>query len=462
MSASSPVTLSILRPAAGGESIAHHDGRTVFVTGAIPGETVDAVLTGASNRVLRATVTAVREASPHRVPDRREAMGVPGAGGIEFAHVALAHSRTLKEEAAADQLRRIGGIDPAAVGFALHPAPSEDLAAGVDDTTAEAGTRWRTRVQSAVAPDGRPGMLAAGSHRVVPVEGDALPLAVPELEALHLTRRRFPGVTRIELAAGTDSGAIVLRGPDAAAATRDLVPVVQQVPGDWSVLSAATPPAPQARSAAQRTGGRRARGRGGRNRGGGAAVPLTLHAGSGSVTETVPGLGRSLRVRGAGFWQVHRDAAALLTRAVRSAVGEPGDGLVLDLYSGAGLLGIALAEDGHRVLGIEGSAEAVEDARANAHGLDARFTAGRVETAALVADARVAVLDPPRAGAGAAVVDALTASAVERIVHVACDGATLARDLRRLTDGGFRIDSVVAHDLFPLTGHLEFVAVLSR
>ena len=47
-------------------------------------------------------------------------------------------------------------------------------------------------------------------------------------------------------------------------------------------------------------------------------------------------------------------------------------------------------------------------------------------------------------------------------MHVACDGATLARDLRRLTDGGFRIDSVVAHDLFPLTGHLEFVAVLSR
>lgn len=459
MSAAPPETLSILRPAAGGESIAHHDGRTVFVTGAIPGETVDAVLTSASSRVLRATVTAVREASPHRIPDRREAMGVPGAGGIEFAHVALAHSRALKEEAAADQLRRIGGIDPAAVDFALHPAPSEAPAGGVADTDPEAGTRWRTRVQSAVHPDGRPGMLEAGSHRVVPVEGDALPLAVPELDALHLTRRRFPGVTRIELAAGTDSGAIVLRGPDAAAAAQDLVPVLEHVPGDWSVLSAAAAPSS---SAARRSGGRRSRGRGGRNRGGGAAVPLTLHTGSGFVTESVPGLGRSLRVRGAGFWQVHRDAAALLTNAVRSAVGEPGDGQVLDLYSGAGLLGIALAEDGHRVLGIEGSAEAVEDARANAHGLDARFTAGRVETAALVADARVAVLDPPRAGAGAAVVDALTASAVERIVHVACDGATLARDLRRLADGGFRIDSVVAHDLFPLTGHLEFVAVLSR
>ncbi|WP_019159744.1 TRAM domain-containing protein, partial [Brevibacterium senegalense] len=261
MSATPPVTLSILRPAAGGESIAHHDGRTVFVTGAIPGETVDAVVTGASSRVLRATVTAVREASPHRVPDRREAMGVPGAGGIEFAHVALAHSRVLKEEAAADQLRRIGGIDPAAVDFALHPAPSEAPSGGADDTDPEAGTRWRTRVQSAVHPDGRPGMLEAGSHRVVPVEGDALPLAVPELDALHLTRRRFPGVTRIELAAGTDSGAIVLRGPDAAAAAQDLVPVLEHVPGDWSVLSAPAAPAPSVGSAARRSGGRRSRGR---------------------------------------------------------------------------------------------------------------------------------------------------------------------------------------------------------
>jgi tRNA/tmRNA/rRNA uracil-C5-methylase (TrmA/RlmC/RlmD family) len=180
------------------------------------------------------------------------------------------------------------------------------------------------------------------------------------------------------------------------------------------------------------------------------------------VRETVPGLGRDLTVRGAGFWQVHRDAAAVLTTAVRHAVGAPAGGRVLDLYCGAGLLGIALAEDGHRVLGIEGSAEAVEDARANADGLDARFTAGRVESAAVVEDARVAVLDPPRAGAGAAVVDALTASAVERIVHVSCDGATLARDLQRLVTGGFHLESVTAHDLFPLTGHVELVAVLSR
>lgn len=452
MSAVEPVTLEILRPAAGGESIAHHDGRTVFVAGAIPGETVDAVLTDATAKILRATAVRVREASPHRVLDRREAMGVPGAGGIEFAHVDLAHARALKEQATADQLRRIGRIDPEAVGFSLLPAPSE--APAIDD--AEAGTRWRTRVQVAVDEDGRPGMLAPASHRVIPIEGDALPLAVPELSALRLTDLRFPGVTRLELAAGTGSGAIILRGPGAAAAVPQTIRAVDSVPGDWSVFSA--PPAGRTRG--RRRGARTDRGS--RNRGGAAAAPLTLHTGTGHVRETVPGLGRGLTVRGAGFWQVHRDAAAVLTTAVRTAVGAPAGGRVLDLYSGAGLLGIALAEDGHRVLGIEGSAEAVEDARANAAGLDARFTAGRVESAAVVEGARVAVLDPPRAGAGAAVVDALTASAVERIVHVSCDGATLARDLQRLVTGGFHLESVIAHDLFPLTGHVELVAVLSR
>ena len=180
------------------------------------------------------------------------------------------------------------------------------------------------------------------------------------------------------------------------------------------------------------------------------------------MRERVPGIERDLWVRGDGFWQVHRDAAGVLVESVRSSVGDPDDGTVLDLYCGAGLLGIGLAEQGHAIAGVEGSARAVADAVANARGLDARFDVGQVEGAASFAGARAAVLDPPRTGAGPTVVDALISSSVERIVHVSCDGATLARDLKRLAGGGFRVSSVVAHDLFPITGHLEFVAVLDR
>ncbi|GAA4508026.1 class I SAM-dependent RNA methyltransferase [Brevibacterium yomogidense] len=463
------VRLEILRPAAGGESLAHYDGRTVFVAGAIPGETVDAEITGESRRVLRAETVHVHEPSPHRVPDRRLMLGVPGAGGFEFAHVELAHSRTLKEQAARDQLTRIGGIDTDDVGFRVVPAPTD--AAGGEG----AGIRWRTRVQCAVDDAGRLGMLAPGSHTVIPFERSAIPLAVDELNALGLADLEVPGATRVELAVGHGAGALVLRGRAASDHAEALVGRSREWAGDWSVLveaaesgtgprgdDSARPRRGPARGGRRSGPRRRAADRGARNRGGSSAGPLALAAGSGLVRERVPGIDRDLHVRGQGFWQVHRDAAGVLVDGVRRAVGEPGRGLVLDLYSGAGLLGIALAEQGHRVAGIEGSAEAVADARENAAGLDARFEAGRVERAALVPDARVAVLDPPRSGAGPAVVDALLASSVERIVHVSCDGATLARDLRRLIDGGFSVSTIVAHDLFPVTGHLELLAVLDR
>lgn len=472
------VTLEILRPAAGGDCIAHHDGRTVFVTGALPGETVDARITGESRRVLRAATERVHEPSPHRITDRRLEWGAPGAGGIEFAHVELAHSRRLKEQAARDQLIRIGGIDADGVGFRVLPAPTDDVEAD------SAGTRWRTRVQCAVDASGRLGMLAASSHTVVPFERGMIPLAVEELNALGLTGERLPGISRVEAAIGHESGAVVLRGPGAKDHADPFIRRSQGWPGEWSILvegAAAGAAAPGDVSAGTRSGAsrggasrrgaskgsdrHRARGRAGRgarNRGGTSAGPLMLVAGDGLVRERVPGLDSDLRVRGQGFWQVHRDAAGVLAGAVRRAVGDPGGGRVLDLYSGAGLLGIGLAQDGHRVTGLEGSAEAVADARANAAGLDAQFDVGRVEDAALFPDARVAVLDPPRSGAGPAVVDSLLSSPVERIVHVSCDGATLARDLRTLIAGGFHVSSVVAHDLFPLTGHLEFLAVLDR
>lgn len=450
MSGQERVTLEVLRPAAGGESLAHHDGRTVFVSGAIPGETVDAEITGESRRVLRARTVEVREASPHRITDRRIALGVPGAGGLEFAHVTLEHSRALKEQAASDQLERIGGLDAAQVGFRVVPAPMETAAESLRRDDILDGTAWRTRVQSAVDADGRLGMLAPGSHTVVPYDAGVIPLAVDEVNALGLTDLRLPGVTRVEVAAGHGSGAVVLRGAAAREQADAVADRARDWTGEWSILA----------EAGSRTRG--ARGRGARNRGGGSARPLHTVRGDGWVRERVTGVDRDLSVRGDGFWQVHRDAAAVLVASVRSAVGDPDDGTVLDLYCGAGLLGISLAEQGHSIVGIEGSAQAVADAVANARGLDARFDVGRVEGAAEFTGARTAVLDPPRTGAGPAVVDALLASPVQRIVHVSCDGATLARDLKRFVAGGFRVSSVVAHDLFPVTGHLEFVAVLDR
>jgi tRNA/tmRNA/rRNA uracil-C5-methylase (TrmA/RlmC/RlmD family) len=146
---------------------------------------------------------------------------------------------------------------------------------------------------------------------------------------------------------------------------------------------------------------------------------------------------------------------------------------VLELYAGAGLFTVALAAavgPSGRVIGLEGSRQAVADATANLVGQPwAQVAAGRIEPpriAEVLAESGVepdlVVLDPPRSGAGPAVLSALLERAPRAIGYVACDPAALARDLRVALDAGWRLASVRAFDAFPMTHHLECVAVLHR
>jgi tRNA/tmRNA/rRNA uracil-C5-methylase (TrmA/RlmC/RlmD family) len=175
--------------------------------------------------------------------------------------------------------------------------------------------------------------------------------------------------------------------------------------------------------------------------------------------------GREFRVRADGFWQVHPGAPTVLTRAVRAAAEvQPGE-VVLDLYAGVGLFTAGLAED----CGVTGRVEAVEfdvdacaDARRNLHDIPwARIHQARLEDWR-IPSADVIVLDPPRSGAGRRVVAGLLSAHPRRIVYVSCDPATLARDIGWLIEGGMSVSSVRVLDLFPMTHHVEVVAVLDQ
>jgi tRNA/tmRNA/rRNA uracil-C5-methylase (TrmA/RlmC/RlmD family) len=183
----------------------------------------------------------------------------------------------------------------------------------------------------------------------------------------------------------------------------------------------------------------------------------------------VDGTPRSFRVSGAGFWQVHPGAAqALLDAVLDAAAPRPGE-RALDLYCGVGLFAAGLATrvgpEGS-VLGVEGEARAVADARRNLHDLPwVRLEHGAVETV-LAGDgaapgADVVVLDPPRTGAGRAVVEAVLALRPRVVVYVACDPAALARDVAFAAVGGYRLAGLRAFDLFPMTQHVECVATLA-
>ena len=409
-------------PAAGAAAAARTEDGVVFVDGALPGETVEVELTQVKKRFARARVVSVLEPSAHRVPDRLAACGAAGVGGTEFAAVDLAYSRRLKAEAARQQLERIGGIE---WDLRVSPLPREaDGGSGMD---------WRTRVQLAVGSDGQPGLRAGGSHRVVPVS--RIPLAVPELNDLGLHLQTLPGLSRLELVASASGGAIIAVGAPKGAVLSRLKEIAAAQPGGWSVLL--------------RTEGKRNRGR---------PAPPQILAGTGRVREEVRG--QRFGLDADGFWQVHVEAADVLSAQVLELAGSPDR--ALDLYCGAGLFSVFLALSGAKVTGIEGSQAAIQSARANAEGLPAKFEVGRIEKLGMLPAADTVVLDPPRAGAGEDVVNMIGASAAEKVVYVSCDAGTFARDARGLLDCGFELVRLEGWDAFPLTKHTEFTAVFSR
>ncbi|GAA4805408.1 TRAM domain-containing protein [Nocardioides caeni] len=177
--------------------------------------------------------------------------------------------------------------------------------------------------------------------------------------------------------------------------------------------------------------------------------------------------GRVFEVADGGFWQVHPGAPAALVDAVMEALApQPGES-ALDLYAGVGLFSRFLADavgPSGRVAAVEGDRAASALSERNVPGITARAgDVGQVLAGGLPAEwdhADLVVLDPPRAGAKRAVVEAVVARSPRAVAYVACDPAALARDVAIFAEHGYRLASLRAFDLFPMTHHVECVALL--
>ncbi|HEX8006092.1 MAG TPA: class I SAM-dependent RNA methyltransferase, partial [Trebonia sp.] len=295
------------------------------------------------------------------------------------------------------------------------------------------GLGWRTRVQFAVRDDGLAGLRAHRSHEVVDI-GDC-PIAHPGIRDLGIPRHRWPGAAGVEAVVGSGEPAerAVIVTP---AGRRPLTVKDDLLQSPETVLTRA---------------GRR----------------LTPVRGRPYLSQRAAG--RAWRVSAGAFWQVHPAAADTLTGAVLAALEpKPGEG-ALDLYCGAGLFAGALAPavgpDG-AVIGVESDPAAVRDARHNLREWPwARVHRGDVADIARrgLPAARLAVADPPRAGLAREVIDHLSgAGQVERFAYVSCDPATLARDIGLLLERGWTLEGLRAFDAFPMTHHVECVAILTR
>jgi tRNA/tmRNA/rRNA uracil-C5-methylase (TrmA/RlmC/RlmD family) len=410
--------LAVTGVAHGGWCVARDaGGRVVFVRHALPGEQVRARVTDATASFARAEAIEVLRASPDRVPPRCPHARPGGCGGCDWQHADLAAQRRLKAAVVRDQLNRIAGLDQAVT---VEPV------AGDED-----GLGWRTRVRFSVGPGGTAGLLAHRSHQVVMV-GDC-PIAHPLVRAAEVTARDWAPARSVEVVVSPASGerAVIVTTPRRAAGPRIAA-------GADTVLRA---------------------GRGGM---------LTTLTGRGSLRQRAAG--RSWRVSGGTFWQVHPGAADALSAAVLDVL-EPRPGEVaLDLFCGAGLFAGALAAavgpDG-MVIAVDADRSAVRDARHNLR----RTPWARVHAAdAAAALARrgwpapdLAVLDPPRTGVPRPVIDGLLASGtgLRAVAYVSCDPATLARDIAVFAGHGWRLDGLRGFDIFPMTHHVECVAALS-
>jgi tRNA/tmRNA/rRNA uracil-C5-methylase (TrmA/RlmC/RlmD family) len=397
--------------AGGGGCVARApDGRIVFVRHAIPGERVRARVTATNSSYLRADAVQILLPSSDRVEPLCPHAGPGRCGGCDFQHVSLPAQRRLKAFRIAEQLHHLAGVE--------RPIEVEP----VDGDSG--GLAWRTRVRVAVGRDGRTGFHRHRSHRLEHV--DTCPVASPAVLATNALTATWPGATELEIVTG----------------------------GEGEALVAVT-----------------ARGR---------HVPRRLEATAGLVmggtVQRPPGAvhtqvqGRTFRISAGVFWQVHAGAPTVLLSAVLGLVGDCRGAAVVDLYAGAGLFAVPLAES----VGTEGSVIAVErdpracaDLRHNGTGLDALRVLHDEVTPELVAEGighpRVVVLDPAREGAGTRVMGALAAQAasMERLVYVSCDPASFGRDARVLLDAGWELSSLRAFDIFPMTEHVELVAAFA-
>lgn len=385
----------------GGHCIAHLDGQVVFVRHTMPGERVRIRITERNKRFLRADAVEILTAAPGRVVAPCRYAGE--CGGCDFQHIAPAVQRQLLGDVVREQLSHLAGVDWDGDVEAVDPD----------------ALGWRTRMTYAVRPDGQPGLRRHRSHEVIAIDecviaADGLPPVLGQTWKADTVE-----------AVGSSEGdrLVVLDG------LRGRVPKLEGV----SVVKA---------------DGERIRGKA-------------------AVTEKVGE--HAFRVSGSGFWQVHPQAASTLVEAVMTGLdARPGE-TVADLYAGVGLFTAFLAEavgESGTVFSVESDPGSARDARRNLHTFpQARLVAEPVEHAlrdkSLGEALDLVVLDPPRTGAKHSV-ELIAALKPRKIAYVACDPAALGRDLATFAGVGYRLESLRAFDLFPMTQHVECVAVLVR
>ncbi len=408
------VRLAIERPATGGRMIARHEGAIVLVSGAIPGEVVEAEI----EKVQRGTMWAVTRDVLERSADRIEPAMDGACGGSVFAHVAYERQRAIKSAIIDDTLRRLGRV--------TLETPVEVAGSPLD------GYRMRARLH---VRNGRIGFFREGTHSLCDAR-QTRQLSAAAMDAVELLQQSLSGLARpvvseIELAENVSASERAVHLELVPDADPSRLGTLTNVDGLTGATSAPVD------------------------------HPRTMELwGSPYVSDRVAGAPLMRHAR--SFFQANR---FLLDPLVAHVLGLIDAGSILDLYAGVGLFSVAASASGKgSVVAVEHDRFSVDDLRRNVAGHDITAIAGSVEgfLERPGATFTTVIVDPPRTGMSKDATAGVIARRAPRVVYVSCDIATLARDARQLIDAGYRIAGVRGFDLFPNTAHVETVIAFVR
>lgn len=405
-------TIRAEQPVYGGYVIGR-DGKIVFIKGAIPGELVEIAIEDRKKDYYTASVKAITEPSPDRREPPCNLFG--SCGGCQLQYITHAKQVNMKEEILLDTMRRMAAVD---------------IQLGPSITGREFGYRYRGQFK--VSPAGETGFYREGTREVIPVE--ECPLMIDKINQTlqALKGIDIKGAKELHIIAG-DTVALLFKGGIPENSEQEIL--------DSGISG------------------------------------LTLENGAslGKDYITLDLHGLKYSVTPGSFFQGHWSLNQVVVDAVISGLGPLDNKKVLDLYSGAGNFSIPLSVHAAEVLGIEGSVNAVEDARRNAalNGIkncvflnasaEESFGSSRKQKHERLLKETcydITILDPPRAGLTSDCLKGVMELNSSRIVYISCNPATLARDVRKMKEK-YEMASLTMIDFFPNTYHIEALAYLN-
>ena len=439
------IILNITDVTSNGSGVGKYDGMAVFVPQSAVGDTVKVHIIKVNKHYCVGKIIEIIEPSAFRIPTDCDCFNK--CGGCVFRHIDYLAESKIKQNTVEETMKRIGGIN----------IPSEPILTGEHK-------RYRNKGQYPVNEYGETGFFAPHSHRIIPCS-DCL-LQPEEFALISEILKEF--ITEFSISVyseETGKGLIrhlyVRRG----GATKEIMVCL--------VINGETLPSGNEFVAMLKD----------KLKENLKSVVLNINKektnvilgkenkviyGSGYITDIL--CSNKIRINPMSFYQVNREMAEVLYEKAKEYA-EPENKSVIDLYCGAGTIGLSFAKKAKSIIGVEIVSQAVEDAKENAkiNGIEnARFICADASVAALKLknegiSADVVILDPPRKGCDE---ELLSTVAIdfnpERIVYVSCDVATLSRDCKILETLGYKVKEYTPVDMFPRTSHVETVALLCK